>query len=587
MKQHSRYLTLIIFLIIPLITMAQSIEIITPFEKVPFASVLALYNDYFGKWENQDVDDNKFQYAVIRVRLEGNQHKVLAAKKYLGLYLDSKNAVEYVIKDIENTLLFLVPSSVKSVYITCGQDCSQCQIISLNALEPDAVYEGKVHFIPAKNDMTTIMSPNTGSLKVIGAPVGAMVKIDNENIGTAPLVINGLLQGVHFVAIEHNDYVPFNCQVVIEEGQLKDLNYVLAETPEYLLSQALDYYNGTNGKSEDLKLSFSLFHKSAEQGNADAQYFLAFSYYYGNVLPQNYQEAIKWFQLAAAQGHLTSQTFLAAYYFYAQDYAEAVKWFRNAAEQGEVTAQYNLGRCYCFGNGVPQDYEQAAFWYRKAAEAGYANAQRELGVFYMHGYGVPQNHTEAFIWFRKAAEQNNVEALFSLGVCHDEGYGVTQNHNEAINWYRKAAENGYAEAQHMLGLCYMSGNYVAQDYAQAAFWHHKAAEQGHARAQSELASCYEEGNGVPQDYEQAAFWYKASAEQGWDDAQYHLGSCYEKGRGVPQDYTAAFNWYRKAAEQGHAQAQVAVGECYHYGKGVNQDDDEALKWYRLSIEEAK
>ena len=585
MKQLYTYLFLIL-LLTPTICVGQSLEVIKPFEKLQYASVLAVYNDYFQKWENPN-EQETFPYAVIRVILKGNQHEVLAAKKYLGLYLGEHSAVETTIKDIENTILFLVPCRAGTIMLTCGQDCSPIQVIALNRLEPNTVYEGRVHFSPAANDMTTIISPNMGSLKVIGNPIGAMVKVDDESMGTTPLVINGLLKGVHNVSIEKEGYVKINYQITIEEGLVEDLEYTLAYSPKTLCNQAMDYYNGTNGKSEDVALAFSLFHQAAEQGNVDAQYFLGISYYYGNIVPKNHQEAIKWFQLAAAQGHLTSQTFIAAYYFYAQDYTEAVKWFRNAAEQGEVTAQYNLGRCYCFGNGVPQDYEQAAFWYRKAAEAGYADAQRELGVCYIHGYGVPQNHTEAFIWFRKAAEQNNVEALFSLGVCHDEGYGVAQNHNEAIKWYRKAAENGYAEAQHMLGLCYMSGNYVAQDYAQAAFWHHKAAEQGHARAQSELASCYEEGNGVPQDYEQAAFWYKASAEQGWDDAQYHLGSCYEKGRGVPQDYTAAFNWYRKAAEQGHAQAQFAVGECYQYGKGVNQDDNEALKWYRLSNAEAK
>ena len=39
-----------------------------------------------------------------------------------------------------------------------------------------------------------------------------------------------------------------------------------------------------------------------------------------------------------------------------QDYEEAIKWYRLAAEQGYASAQYNLGVMYDNGDGVPQDY---------------------------------------------------------------------------------------------------------------------------------------------------------------------------------------------------------------------------------------
>jgi hypothetical protein len=39
-----------------------------------------------------------------------------------------------------------------------------------------------------------------------------------------------------------------------------------------------------------------------------------------------------------------------------QDDEEAVKWFRLAAEQGDADAQYNLGVAYANGQGAPQDY---------------------------------------------------------------------------------------------------------------------------------------------------------------------------------------------------------------------------------------
>ena len=45
------------------------------------------------------------------------------------------------------------------------------------------------------------------------------------------------------------------------------------------------------------------------------------------------------------------------------DYQEAVRWYRLAAEQGNAEAQHNLGLKYEYGDGVPQDYQEAVRWY--------------------------------------------------------------------------------------------------------------------------------------------------------------------------------------------------------------------------------
>ena len=91
-------------------------------------------------------------------------------------------------------------------------------------------------------------------------------------------------------------------------------------------------------------------------------------------MPQNHQEAIKWFQKAADQGYADAQSNLGACYDngngVAQDYQEAVKWYRRAADQGIAIAQFNLGLCYATGKGVPQDYVQAHKWANLSAASG-------------------------------------------------------------------------------------------------------------------------------------------------------------------------------------------------------------------------
>lgn len=78
--------------------------------------------------------------------------------------------------------------------------------------------------------------------------------------------------------------------------------------------------------------------KSAEQGDAKAQYNLGVCYYNGNGVEKDYQEA--------------------------------VKWYRKAAEQGIAEAQCNLGLCYDEGRGVIQNKVKAYAWYALSSKNG-------------------------------------------------------------------------------------------------------------------------------------------------------------------------------------------------------------------------
>jgi len=77
------------------------------------------------------------------------------------------------------------------------------------------------------------------------------------------------------------------------------------------------------------------YRKSADQGNAVAQFNLGFMYSQGKGVPVNHKEA--------------------------------VKWFRKSADQGDRGAQYQLGLSYSKGKGVPQDFVRAYAWYDLAA----------------------------------------------------------------------------------------------------------------------------------------------------------------------------------------------------------------------------
>ncbi len=86
-----------------------------------------------------------------------------------------------------------------------------------------------------------------------------------------------------------------------------------------------------------------------------------------------------------------------------RDYQEAVKWYRLAAAQKNAAAQYDLGMAYEKGQGVPQDYKEAVKWYRLAAAQGNQSAQNSLGVMYANGTGMRQDFVRAHMWFSLAA----------------------------------------------------------------------------------------------------------------------------------------------------------------------------------------
>ena len=64
-----------------------------------------------------------------------------------------------------------------------------------------------------------------------------------------------------------------------------------------------------------------------------------------------------------------------------KDYNEAVRWYRLAAEQGNAEAQFNLGVLAGAGHGMPRDLDAARHWLERAAKQGHEKAQVTLECY--------------------------------------------------------------------------------------------------------------------------------------------------------------------------------------------------------------
>ena len=135
--------------------------------------------------------------------------------------------------------------------------------------------------------------------------------------------------------------------------------------------------------------------RAAEQGDAEAQFWLGLAY------EQN------WFGTT--------------------DEKEAVKWYQKAAQGGDPDAQVELGRRYENGEGVEQSFKLAAEWYRRAAEhvpdlGGAGQGKNQLGLLYLEGRGVPRDYVQAYFWFSlMGSKENAAEAREHLSPAQIRG----------------------------------------------------------------------------------------------------------------------------------------------------------------------
>jgi TPR repeat protein len=76
------------------------------------------------------------------------------------------------------------------------------------------------------------------------------------------------------------------------------------------------------------------------------------------------------------------------------NYEEAVKFFRIAADSGDSRAQHCLGVLLSKGQGVKQNYEESFKWLNLAAKQGFSQAKLALAILIYHKRGIPENYID-------------------------------------------------------------------------------------------------------------------------------------------------------------------------------------------------
>jgi tetratricopeptide (TPR) repeat protein len=175
-------------------------------------------------------------------------------------------------------------------------------------------------------------------------------------------------------------------------------------------------------------------------------------------LAKDYPASLKQFERAVSFGNTAAMNAIAILYRdgygVPQDYGEARRWYEEAAAAGNSPIAMNsIGSFYENGRGVPQDYAEAKRWYQKAvAAANSPVGMTSIGSLYENGRGVPQDYAEAKRWYQKAADFGNSTAMVHLGDMYRDGRGAAKSVADARTWYEQAAVAGSAVAQNRLAV---------------------------------------------------------------------------------------------------------------------------------------
>ena len=273
-------------------------------------------------------------------------------------------------------------------------------------------------------------------------------------------------------------------------------NATYAQAPiDSLIAIGNDFYNGTNGCVQSYYQALDYYTQAAEMGTLEAQYKIGAMYdndlnmapdgmLYQQLPQKNDEEALVWYEKAAAGGLTEAQLAMGDYFLFnnsSPNSNKALEWYVKASGNGNITAINNIGIIL-----IQEDKVKAVQMFTTAAGAGLSEAQYNLGLMYFFGVGVTRNSVEARKWFSKATGQGFEKAQKALENLPEEWPTQASNQEEMSEYernsntlnqlseYSKAAHDGDIDAQYHMGVIYDK----ERNRLEAARWFLLAAEQG-------------------------------------------------------------------------------------------------------------
>ncbi len=125
---------------------------------------------------------------------------------------------------------------------------------------------------------------------------------------------------------------------------------------------------------------------------------------------------------------------------------QAIRWYKRSAKMGDKNAANRLGILLATGKGIEKDPEKARQYFEKSVESGLFKANANLAWLYHCGTGTGKDELKAFMLTSKAAAKKCPAAQYNLALSYRYGFGTEKDNAKAMKWYRQSALCGQREA---------------------------------------------------------------------------------------------------------------------------------------------
>ncbi|MBT5631521.1 MAG: sel1 repeat family protein [Nitrospina sp.] len=195
---------------------------------------------------------------------------------------------------------------------------------------------------------------------------------------------------------------------------------------QYLLGVAYSDRRFSDYAKQNFQEAIKWLRLSADQDNPDAQFHLGLIHHKGGILERGQQNEFDWRKISDKDRISEKQLDLwlgcDTKDEVAQDFEEAIKWYQLAADQDNPDAQFNLGLMYLKGQGVPEDHETGIDLIERASEQDHLGALYHLGLAYDLGDGVEPDDDYSNLNYEVAAEYGHSGARFGMTGDGSQNY---------------------------------------------------------------------------------------------------------------------------------------------------------------------
>lgn len=203
------------------------------------------------------------------------------------------------------------------------------------------------------------------------------------------------------------------------------------------------------GQAVDHEQSLDYYLLSAEAGNAEAAYYAAYQFYWGEGTGVDDAAALPLLEQAVAEQVTGAYAFLALIMSsgigdIAPDPMRALALATQGDERGNGFASAVLGDFFRRGVGTVVNYDQARAAYSRGAERGEAAALYQLGDMAYFGLGEPENFPRALELYDSTlkVDPDYSSAIYSIAYMQMRGEGTEVDLISATELIERAIASG-------------------------------------------------------------------------------------------------------------------------------------------------